>query len=462
MPEPLSEYHRLALTDILAGSLVGDVVHGVERRIFGRTVFPGKATAVVGMRRAGKTTFIHQLRRERLEGGTERTHLPYVSFEDERLSGLDGSQLGFLLEEFGRRAPEAAGGARVFWCFDEIQLVPGWERFVRRLLDTGSADVAVTGSSAALLSREISTAMRGRAWEVALYPFSFAESLACAGVEVPSDAGFLAAAERSRVERAFLAWLSAGGFPEAQGLDESSRRQLLRDYVDVAMLRDVVERHAVTNVLGLRWLVRQLLGNAGGAFSVEKFHGALKSQGVAVSRDTLHQMVGYVEDCFLVRTVWMETTSERQRMVNPRKVYPVDPGLIPIFDRTGRGNVGHALETAVLLELERRRCDVTYVRTPGGFEVDFLAREPDGAAHLIQVCADASAPETAARELRALEEAKAIHPHARTWLLTLTRDGAPSGATAGSNSGGSDSDAVTVQPAYQWMLEGSAGAGIAK
>ena len=65
-------------------------------------------------------------------------------------------------------------------------------------------------------------------------------------------------------------------------------------------------------------------------------------------------------------------------MVNPRKVYPVDPGLIPVFDRTGRANVGHALETAVLIELERRGCESTYVRTAEGYEVDFLARSPDG------------------------------------------------------------------------------------
>ena len=109
------------------------------------------------------------------------------------------------------------------------------------------------------------------------------------------------------------------GFPEAQGLDTAARHQLLRDYVDVAVLRDVVERHAVGNVTGLRWLVRQLLGNAGGSFSVEKFHGALKSQGIAIARDTVHQFLGYLDDCFLVRVVWMEAHSERQRMVNPRK-----------------------------------------------------------------------------------------------------------------------------------------------
>lgn len=433
---------RDALADALAASLDGSLPHGTGRRVHGAVGLPGKVTAVLGVRRAGKTTFVHQLRRERLAAGTPRPLLPYVTFEDERLVELQGSQLGFLLEEFGRRVPEAAAQGTVLWAFDEIQVVPGWERFVRRLLDAGGAEVVVTGSSSALLSREIGTALRGRAWAVPLYPFSFAEALAHQGLPVPHDAGLLAGAARSRVEHAFLRWLEIGGFPEAQPLDAASRRQLLRDYVDVAMLRDVVERHGVSNVTGLRWLVRHLLGNAGSPFSVEKFHRALKSQGIAISRDTLHQLLAHLEDCFLVRTVWMEADSERQRMVNPRNVYPVDPGLIPLFDRTGRANLGHALETAVLIELERRRCEVTYVRTPGGYEVDFLAREPGGVEHLIQVCADASDAATAARELRALREAAQRRPKAERWLLTLTRDGAPAETPKD----------VTVWPAYRWML----------
>ena len=434
------------LIEKLADSLAAPLPTATRRRVHGRVALPNKATAVIGIRRAGKTTFLHQMRRERMERGMALERLPYVNLEDERLAGLKAADLHVFVEEYYRRFPAMRGRETVTWCFDEIQTVPGWERFVRRLLDSERVEVFFSGSSAALLSREIATAMRGRAWEVVIHPFSFEEALRHRGQVAPERPDFLAAPERSALERAFLDYLTIGGFPEVQGLDAATRQRLLSDYVDVAVLRDVVERHGVTNITGLRWLVRHLLGNAAGLFSVEKFYAALKSQGLAISKDTVHLLVAHLEDCFLVRTVWVEAVSERRRMVNPRKAYPVDPALIPLFDRTGRANLGHALETAVMLELERRRCTVTYVRTPDAREVDFLARQATGEEELIQVCADARDAQTAERELRALEEAATLYPKATPRLLTLTRDGLPAAAPTG----------VVAQPAYEWMLTSGA------
>lgn len=297
------------------------------------------------------------------------------------------------MEEYYRRFPALRGQEQVTWCFDEIQVVPGWERFVRRLLDTEKVEVFLSGSSAALSSREVATSMRGRGWEVVIHPFSFEEYLRHHGYDMPRSLDAMTSAERSRLENALLSYLETGGFPETQRLAPADRLALLNQYVDVVMLRDVMERHGVSNVAGLRWLVRHLLGNPCGLFSVEKFYKDLKSQGIAIARDTVHQLVGDLEDCFLVRTCWVEASSERRRMVNPRKAYPVDMGLIPVFDRTGRANRGHALETAVRIELERRRMGVTYVRTRDGYEVDFLVRRAGERPRLIQVCAELDDPQ---------------------------------------------------------------------
>jgi hypothetical protein len=430
------------LEQAMEDSLEGPIPESTPRRLHGDVTFPGKATAVIGMRRSGKTTFLHQLRRERLVKGVPRHHLPHVSFEDERLAGLTARDLGAMVEHYDRLHPDARSSGTVTWCLDEIQHVPGWERFVRRMLDEARGEIFVSGSSAALLSREVASAMRGRGWEVVILPFSFAEALLHRGHPIPGEPERVTTRTRVRLEHGFLDYLAVGGFPEAQGRERATRDQLLRDYVDVAVLRDVVERHAIGNVTALRWLVRHLLGNAGGHFSIERFHASLRSQGLAVGRDTLHDLLAHLQDSFLVRSVWVESDSERRRMVNPRKAYPIDPGLIRVFDQTGRSNIGHALETAVYLELERRRASVTWVRTRSGREVDLLARHTDGRTELIQVCADARDPATARRELTALEDARAEHPEAIARLLVTTRDVLPDAVPHG----------VNAQSAWEWML----------
>ncbi len=412
---------RAVLVDLLDESLTADIPMPTRRTVEGRTALPGKATVVVGMRRAGKTWFLHQLRRERLEAGWPRERLPYLNLEDERLAGIPAEALGFLVEEYYRRYPRYRRREEVMWCFDEIQGVAGWERFVRRLLDTEKVNVVLTGSSAALLSREIATSMRGRAWEVTIFPFSFEEFLRHRSVEAPRE-GPVGAAQRSRLEHEFRNYLRVGGFPEAQALGVEDRRRLLTQYVDVAVLRDVIERHQVRNTTALRWMVRHLLSNPAGRFSVEKFHRDLKSQGLEVGRDTLHDMLAWLEDCFLVRISWLDTVSERRRMVHARKVYPVDPGLIEVFSWRGGHALGHALESAVRVELERRGARVGYGLTEEGYEIDLVARWPDGRIELIQTCAEVWDPATWEREIRALTAAAESYPAARRRLITLEAD----------------------------------------
>jgi len=441
MPDELTLILRQRLAEQVSESLRAPLPAATLRRVHTPVSIPGKATAVIGMRRTGKTTFLHQLRRERLASGVPQERLPYVNFEDERLAGMEASHLNLLIEEYYRLFPSFRGHETVTWCFDELQVVPGWERFVRRLLDTEKVEVFLSGSSAALLSREVATSMRGRGWEVVIHPFSFEEFLRHHGHPVPHRPDLLTRAERSALEHELLRYLEMGGFPEVQNLELMDRHELLLRYVDVAMLRDVMERHGVTHVVGLHWLVRQLMANPGGLFSVERFYSRIRSLGVAISRDTLHAMLGYLEDCFLVRLMWMEAAAVRKRMVNPRKVYPVDPGLIPIYDQSGKANRGHALETVVRIELERRRFAVTYVKTPEGYKVDFLARRPGEHPMLIQVVADLHDEQVREREVRALLAARTEHPRASLHLVTL----APEAQWA-------PPEPVQVYAAWRWLI----------
>jgi hypothetical protein len=403
---------------------------------------PGKAHAVVGMRRAGKTTFLRQLQDE-LRATLPPERALYVSFDDDRLVELELEQLGFLLEEHYRRHPSLRGRETVHWFLDEIQLVPGWERFVRRVLDSEKVEIVVSGSSARMLSREVHTSLRGRGMATVIRPFGFREFLRHRGEEPTEEVRRWTAGERSLVEKRLREYLLEGGFPEAQGLAPALRIELLQGYVDAVLFRDVVERYGVTQVAALRWLVRQCLRNPAGRFSVHRLHRDLQSQGLAVAREAVHTLLDHLIDAFLLSAVPLATDSERKRNSNPRKIYPADPGLVKAFDASRRTNVGHALETVVFNELERRRAEVGYVKTDGGLEVDFLARYPAAGEELIQVCADPSAPDTLGRELRALRAAAAEHPHAKPRLIVLDRD-ALSGA---------DATGFEVRTVYEWLLE---------
>jgi len=409
---------RKTLLQKLNDAVVAEVPRLTRREIRLPKV-PGKAIAVIGMRRSGKTFFLSQCLADLLAGGAPRESLILINFEDDRLAGMDAADLSFLLESYYQRHPEARDKTRVTLFLDEIQLVPGWETFARRILDSEKVRLFVSGSSASLLSREVHTSMRGRSMEVAVFPFSFREALAHRGLLPDKPWRSLPKAGRSLLGKAFLAYLAEGGFPDAQNLDARDRRPLLQGYVDVAVLRDIIERHGISNPVALRWLQRHLLGNPSAPFSIQKFHNALKSQGLPVSKDSLHAFLAYFEDAFLIRTTSIFTASERQRMVNPRKAYPIDPGLIPIYEPVGRDNLGHALETAVLIELLRRRCEVRYFRTANGHEVDFHAVDARGKTWLIQSCADAADPGTFEREVRSLVEAKSQCPEAQAVLLQL-------------------------------------------
>lgn len=408
------EILHLLITDSLATPIP---VH--TRRDARLPAVPGKALAVIGMRRSGKTTFLWQCMADRLAAGTPREALLYLNFEDERLGDLQAIDLQWIVEDYYRLAPHLRDRQRATFLFDEIQAVRGWETFARRLIDSEQIDLFLSGSSARLLSREVASSMRGRAMEVLIHPFSFREVLRHNGVEPDQPDVMWPKALRSELDNRLRDYLAVGGFPEAQGVPLRERHELLRTYVDVAVLRDVIERHAVSNPLPLRWLQRHLLASPAALFSIHKFYDALRSQGISVGKDTLHTFLDYLTDTFLIRVVALHSASERQRMINPRKAYPVDPGLIPVYERAGRTNLGHALETVVLVELERRGAEVSYVRTREGFEVDFLARFPEGDWLLLQVCSDISDAVTREREVRALRAAAIEYPDATPLLLTL-------------------------------------------
>jgi len=403
---------------------------------------PDTASVLIGMRRTGKTYRMFQKMRELLDQGVERQRLLYLNFEDERLGDVSVDILKTIDETYLRAFP-AKDNAVSYYFFDEIQYVPGWERFVRRLLDRHDVRFYLSGSSSRLLSREVATAMRGRALETRIFPFSFPEFLDARGIDAPAAPALVGHKKRAVLEHAFAEYLRIGGFPATLNVSDLDRSQILQGYVNTVVLRDVVERHGVTGITVLRYLTRRLLASSACHFSVNKFHNELKSQGLNCGKDTLHEYLQHLEDAFLFSGMFLDTPSERRRMVNPRKIYAADHGLVSAsVPAGGTWGEGNALENLVFTELQRRGMQPTYGLTTGGHEIDFVVHESDGHPLAIQVCADLSDPKTLHREVRSLFE---TDKHSRRLILTLCHE----------QTIREGSLYIKILPVWKWLLDNS-------
>lgn len=400
---------------------------------------PDTASVVIGMRRTGKTYRMFQKMRELLDKGIDRQRLLYLNFEDERLGDVTVDILTIIDETYFRAFPTRDNEVSYYF-FDEIQYVPGWERFVRRILDRHDVRFYLSGSSSRLLSREVATAMRGRALETRVFPLSFAEFLDARGLDAPADPTLVGHKKRAVLEHAFAEYLRIGGFPATLNVSDLDRRQILQGYVNTVVLRDVVERHGVTGITVLRYLTRRLLASSACHFSVNKFHNEMKSQGLNCGKDTLHEYLQHLEDAFLFSGVFLDTPSERRRMVNPRKIYAADHGLVwASVPSGGAWGEGNALENLVFTELQRRGMQPAYGLTSAGHEIDFVVQEPDGHPLAIQVCADLSDPKTLQREVRSLLDAD---KQSRRLILTLHHEQT---IREGSRS-------INILPVWKWLL----------
>lgn len=399
----------------------------------------GRAVAVLGMRRVGKTWFCYQRMQDLLAGGVPKERLLYLNFEDDRLLQFQASDFQTILDVYFSRFP----GLKDEPCYlflDEAQRIEGWDMFVRRVLDTENMSLWITGSSSKLLSKEIASSLRGRSLPVEIFPLSFSEFLRFQGVQPPSP-NRLGAKSRAMLQNMAGRYLERGGFPEIQSVeDRELRHQVLRNHVDVAILRDIVERHSVTNVVALRRMIAHVLSAPATRFSVNKFYNHLRSQGVSCSKNGLHEYLDHLSDAYLLHQAPIHSRSERIRQVNPKKVYVSDSGLIDAaMPRSGEDR-GALLENAVYTHLRRRGLRPEYVVTSSGSEVDFFV-EDRGATdrRLIQVCWTLDEEETRRREVDALREAMKELSLNSGMVVTWSEEGRIE-------------DGIEALPAYKWLL----------
>lgn len=371
---------------------------GVPRRLRIETV-PRKAAVCIGVRRAGKSTYLFQIMQRLLEEGVKRENILYLNFFDDRLHDLKHQGLGVIPEAYYSLYPQKKSSEVVYCFFDEIQAIPGWEPFIDRLMRTEKCEVYLTGSSARMLSREIATQMRGRALSWELFPFSFREFLDFKGLDV---APTMSTKRRLTIQKAFDEYWESGGFPEVAGLDRRLRTKIHQEYFNTVLFRDLVERHDISHPVAVKDLAHRLIESTATLYSVNRLTGYLQSLGHGVPKAAVSDYLAWFEDAYFLFTVQVFDASAARRRTNPKKIYCIDHSLVTSVAPGILVNSGHLLENLVFTALRRISPEIYYFKTASGHEVDFVTHPRGRAGVLVGVCESLAASRTRSREISSL------------------------------------------------------------
>ena len=337
-----------------------------------------------------------QLMRGLLERGLDRERILYVNFEDYRLEGISHRDFGRIIEVYYEMFPENKW-RKVWFFFDEVQNVPNWERIVRTIIDSGRAQVFITGSSSKLLSWEVATQLRGRTLAYEVYPFSFREFLKARGFKVEE---YMSSYKRNLLLSLLDEYLKWGGYPEVV-IEKERRRKILEEIWEVTIARDIIDRWKIRNIKALRLLTRAIRESR--EFSIHRFYNYLKSLGLRVSKNTLYNYLEYLHDSLIAFPLKKLSYTYKNIEMSIPKIYLVDNGLYMEWRNTGR-----LMENLVLIELKRRgykeNQNLFYWRDYTGKEVDFIIKEGGRVKQLIQVCYELT-PDNEKREIGALMKA---------------------------------------------------------
>jgi uncharacterized protein len=381
------------------------------------------AIVISGLRRVGKSTLLAQLAHHL---GQEQFY--YINFEDDRFLGFQADDANdlyqVLLQLFGER--------NVF-VIDEIQNIPGWERFVRRFIDMGFK-FYITGSNASLLSRELGTRLTGRYLPIELFPFSFVEFLLFKGYPIPNVAR-LTTQDTARLQKHLDEYLRLGGIPDPLKYPELP---LLRTLYDDVLYRDIATRYHIEEVRALKELAFYLMSNPASQISFNR----LKEQFGLGSVNTIKNYIEYLENSWLIFTLNVFDYSLKRQQIAAKKIFSIDTGLANAVGFAFSANTGRLLENLVFLALRRQTNEIYYYTTPSGYEVDFYLPESH---QLIQVTQSLDQPGTYERELRALSDAMRALDLPTGLILTASNaeDITQNGTT------------IKIRSLAEWLLEGA-------
>ncbi len=355
--------------------------------------------AITGVRRSGKSYLLYQLI-ETLLHQTPPENILYVNFDDPAFMqirsdprGLDG----FYSDYLKLKNPEG----RTYLFFDEVQSIPGWEKWVKSTYDlVDSIKFIVTGSNSTLLSSELATLLTGRNLQFEVFPFNFNEVLRLKGEEVFISADVTEIFEnnyrKKDTMRHYLSQiLKYGTFPEILQMNEDDREFVLKEYYKDILYRDIVPRFEIRHVNKLEEAAYYLLSNISNSINYHKM-----SKLIGVHENTIKDYMSYFERSYLSFQVSKFAYSIKEQMKKPKKVYFIDCGLRNAISFRFSQDTGRLMENLVFIDLRRRGCDIFYWKD--GKEVDFAVKQGLKISELLQVSYDTSDHETRKRDESAL------------------------------------------------------------
>lgn len=356
-----------------------------------------KIITLIGVRRCGKTSIFYHMINQLIEK-IEKTKILFLNFEDERFE-LNSDELDLILQAYMELYPSYKLSECYFF-FDEIQNIPNWEKFIRRMYDTISKNIFITGSNSKLLSSEIATSLRGRTLNFEIFPLSFKEYLSFKDIEVD----FYSSKSLAFIKNAQESFLKNGSFPETLFLEEIYANKTLQEYFNVLLYKDLAERYNITNTVALKFFLKRIISSSTKQISINKIFNELKSSGIKIGKNTLYEFLEYVQNIYLALTLQKYDNSLINKELGEKKIYSIDIGLNNATEFRFSDDIGKSLENAVFLELKRKEFDIYYYRTSKS-ECDFLVFDKNTISDVIQVTFDMSDENTKSREIKGLIEA---------------------------------------------------------
>ena len=405
----------------------------IERKI-SLPINSNKIISVVGARRVGKTYLLFKTIKNLIEKNIDKQRCLYFNFEDERLD-LTRYDLDLILQAYRELYPEIEL-KKIYIFFDEIQNINGWEKFVRRVYDTVTKNIFITGSNSKLLGDEISTSLRGRTLKYEVSPLSFEEFLKFKNFEFNSKIDFYNSKKKVLLLKYFEEFLKYGGFPEIPLMEQNLKVKTLQEYFNVLIYRDIIERYKIKDVFVLKYFIKRLAENVSKTFSVNKIYNELKSQGIKIGKNSLYNYIEFMETCFLIKLVKKHYSSILKSEMGEKKIYFVDNGLINAIRAFDSKNFGGLLENLIWRELSLKFEKIIFYK--GKKECDFVVDD----TFPIQVCYDFTDTNTKKRELNGLIECCKYFNFKKGFIITFDDEDYLK----------KESIEIQVLPAYKFLL----------